>query len=204
MTTYVLRVWVPDRPGALGAVATRIGAVQADVIGIDIIERGAGRAIDDLVIDLPDGDSVETLLAEMNQIEGVDVEDIRELDGAPPDPARQALHVAGLIQRGASLKQQLCRLVEGAQGLIGADWAVVIDLETSALRSFVGEDMPSEKWICAFVAGATTGGVSREHEDIAVTALPDPKLKLVVGRGRLPIRARERCVLEALCALLAE
>src|SRR5205085_749733 len=26
--TYVVRVWIPDRPGALGAVASRIGAVH--------------------------------------------------------------------------------------------------------------------------------------------------------------------------------
>src|SRR5437763_179071 len=46
MTTYVVRVWVPDRPGALGAVASRIGAVRGDLVGVDILERGAGRAID--------------------------------------------------------------------------------------------------------------------------------------------------------------
>ena len=44
MATLVIRVWLPDRPGALGAVASRVGAVRGDVIGIDIIERGAGRA----------------------------------------------------------------------------------------------------------------------------------------------------------------
>ena len=31
MLTYVARIWVPDRPGALGAVASRIGAVRGDV-----------------------------------------------------------------------------------------------------------------------------------------------------------------------------
>ena len=41
MATYVVRVWVPDRPGALGAVASRIGAVRGDLVGVDILERGA-------------------------------------------------------------------------------------------------------------------------------------------------------------------
>ena len=45
METFVVRVWVPDRPGALGQVASRIGAVRGDVVGIDILERGAGRAV---------------------------------------------------------------------------------------------------------------------------------------------------------------
>jgi hypothetical protein len=36
MATFVVRVWVPDRPGALGSVASRIGAVRGDLVGIDI------------------------------------------------------------------------------------------------------------------------------------------------------------------------
>src|SRR5204862_46772 len=52
--TYVVRVWIPDRPGALGAVASRIGAVYGDVVGIDILERGADRAIDELTVELPE------------------------------------------------------------------------------------------------------------------------------------------------------
>ena len=48
-----MRVWLPDRPGALGAVASRIGAVRGDLVGVDILERGAGRAIDELVVELP-------------------------------------------------------------------------------------------------------------------------------------------------------
>ncbi|MBA3304000.1 MAG: amino acid-binding protein, partial [Acidimicrobiia bacterium] len=61
METFVVRLWLPDRPGALGQVASRIGAVRGDVVGIDILERGAGRAIDELVVQLPDGDLVDLL-----------------------------------------------------------------------------------------------------------------------------------------------
>ena len=53
MESYVLRVWLPDRPGALGAVASRIGAVKGDVVGIEIFETGAGQAVDVLVVQLP-------------------------------------------------------------------------------------------------------------------------------------------------------
>jgi hypothetical protein len=52
--TFVVRVWLPDRPGALGAVASRIGAVGGDLVGIDILERGGGRVIDELVVELFD------------------------------------------------------------------------------------------------------------------------------------------------------
>ena len=36
----LVRVWLPDRPGALGLVASRIGSVGADIVGVDVVERG--------------------------------------------------------------------------------------------------------------------------------------------------------------------
>ena len=53
MSVYVVRIWLPDRPGALGAAASRTGAVRGDLVGIDILERGAGRAIDELSSSCP-------------------------------------------------------------------------------------------------------------------------------------------------------
>src|SRR5687768_9094842 len=98
MGTYLLRVWVPDRPGALGAVASRIGAVRGDLIGIDILERGGGRAIDELVVHLPDdnGDLVPLLVQEVAQVDGVDVEDIRPA-GEAIDPRLDALETAAVL-----------------------------------------------------------------------------------------------------------
>ena len=43
MFNYLIRVHFPDRPGALGAVASRIGSVGGDVVSIDILERAKGR-----------------------------------------------------------------------------------------------------------------------------------------------------------------
>ncbi|MGQ0617038.1 MAG: ACT domain-containing protein, partial [Acidimicrobiia bacterium] len=70
VASYVVRVWLPDRPGALGAVASRVGAVRGDVVGIEILERGAGRAVDELVVELPAGMPVDLLLAEISQVDG--------------------------------------------------------------------------------------------------------------------------------------
>ena len=36
---YRLRIWLPDRPGALGLVASRIGAVGGDIEAVDILDR---------------------------------------------------------------------------------------------------------------------------------------------------------------------
>src|SRR4051812_19441288 len=97
MASYVIRVWLPDRPGALGAVASRIGAVGGDVVGIDILERGAGRAIDELVVAfgdevvMEDSDLIALMVNEMQQVDGVDVEEVRALAQALRDPRLDAL-----------------------------------------------------------------------------------------------------------------
>ena len=66
MESYVVRMWLPDRPGALGQVASRIGAVRGEIVGIEILERGAGRAIDELVVDLPDASLKDLLVQDCN------------------------------------------------------------------------------------------------------------------------------------------
>ena len=86
MEHYAVRVWLPDRPGALGQVASRIGAVRGDVVGIEILERGAGRAIDELIVALPEPGLVDLLVNEIAQVDGVDVEDVRSIS----DPTRVA------------------------------------------------------------------------------------------------------------------
>ena len=125
MATFVVRVWVPDRPGALGAVASRVGAVRGDLVGIDILERGAGRAIDELVVDLPDDDLVPLLIAEISQVDGVDVEDVRPAHGLP-DPRLAALEAAALIVEELTPDGLLAALVKHVNADFEGDWAAVI------------------------------------------------------------------------------
>ena len=94
MVTFVVRVWLPDRPGALGQVASRIGAVHGDVVGIDILERGGGSAIDELTVNLPDASLVDLLIAEIRQVDGVAVEDVRPVSADRPDGSLAALSTA--------------------------------------------------------------------------------------------------------------
>jgi len=199
---FVIRVWLPDRPGALGSVASRVGAVKADVIGIDIIERGAGRAIDELVIDLPDGDLVDLLLAEIAQVEGVDVENIRPLSGPPPDPAVLALEIAQRVRDAGTGGDSLQAVVDGAVQLLGAEWAALVDTSGSRIMAFSGDELPNEGWLIAFVQGAMTEGAPVDLQELALAPLSSAGLALVVGRGHSPLRGREQQVLEGLAALL--
>lgn len=203
MATFVLRVWLPDRPGALGAVASRIGAVRGDLVGIDILERGAGRAIDELVVVLPDADLVPLLVNEVGQVDGVDVEDVRpatELTDARLD----ALETAAILVEQTSAPALLDTLAGHAQHDFEAEWAALVLPEGGARVASRGV-APDAGWLSAFVAGsASSASVASGNggpDDVAWAALPASGLTLLVGRHGRPFRARERRQLAALARI---
>lgn len=57
----LLRVEMPDRAGSLGKVASAIGAVGADIVGVRIVGRQDGRVVDDFICQLPPGAMVDKL-----------------------------------------------------------------------------------------------------------------------------------------------
>ena len=59
---YLLRVVLPDRPGSLGSVASALGAAQADINAVEIVEKGDGFVIDDFMLSLPAGHRPDTLV----------------------------------------------------------------------------------------------------------------------------------------------
>lgn len=82
MVRYVVRVHLLDRPGALGQVASRIGAVGGDIVAIDIVERLAGRAVDEFVVELAGDELVSLLRHEIHEVDGVEVEHVTRVDAA--------------------------------------------------------------------------------------------------------------------------
>jgi hypothetical protein len=76
---YVIRVRLLDRPGALGAVASRIGAVGGDIVAVDILDRTAGAAIDEFVVELADERLIELLQHEIHEVDGATIEDFRPI-----------------------------------------------------------------------------------------------------------------------------
>jgi hypothetical protein len=201
MPMFVLRLWLPDRPGALGAVASRVGSVWGDVIGIEIIDLGAGRAVDELTVDLPDANLLDLLVAEVRNVDGVDVEDVRPLGAPHEDPAVTALGVAAGVALAPSGAATAEAMVQGAVRLLHADWAVLVDLETEELVAGVGEGLPNAAWVCGFVRGAGTDVDAAGVEELAVATVPGHGWVLVVSRNHLPLRGRERALLTGLGAL---
>ena len=75
-TRVVLSVVLPDRPGALGAVASRLGAIGADITDVSISRHDDGSALDVFHLSLPDSDHdlVQLIHQELAEVDGVRVE----------------------------------------------------------------------------------------------------------------------------------
>ncbi|HRW39521.1 MAG: ACT domain-containing protein [Acidimicrobiales bacterium] len=210
METYVLRVWLPDRPGALGAVASRIGAVKGDVTGIEILETGAGQAVDELVVRLPDATLVDLLVSEVRQVDGVQVEEVRAVGPAGHDPRSATLETAAQLV-GATSRAELLEVARDVAPVsLQASWVAVVDLETSDVLA-AGERSPTASWIGAFVHGARSAEQLGSPEvrpdsagsDVIWAKLPEVDLAVVAGRERIAWREREKRELDALAHIVA-
>jgi hypothetical protein len=190
MVTVVVRVWMPDRPGALGQVASRIGAVRGDVLAIEILEHGAGRAIDELMVSLPDEQLISLLTAEVDAVDGVSVESIRVVDEDRTDPSLAALALCAAVAE--SLPDERVQvLAAGVARIIEADWVAV--MHSGELIEHVGES-PELGWLSAFLAGSEhlDGVDDSAPSDLVWVHLQASGLTLAAGRAGHPIHERER------------
>jgi hypothetical protein len=72
----ILRIRLPDRPGALGAVASRIGAVGADITDVVVARSDDGEAVDVFHVNIPDTgvDVIALLTHELLEVDGASLE----------------------------------------------------------------------------------------------------------------------------------
>ena len=132
--SYLLRVVLPDRPGMLGAVATALGRAGADIISLDVVERGPDGAVDDLLVTLPPGGLADTLITTAQSVPGVVVESLRPYYGGSD------------LHRDLELVEQLAAhpvaglklLVDGLPGVFRAAWAVLVAPGPTVLEASPG------------------------------------------------------------------
>ncbi|MFM8846487.1 MAG: hypothetical protein ACKOHN_00340 [Actinomycetota bacterium] len=191
MPTVVLRLWLPDLPGTLGRVAAAIGRASGDVVGIEILERGAGMAIDELTVALPDGASSDVLIDEVSGVDGVAVEDVHEVAPDRPDQSVLALDVAARIMEATDAERAVTACAS-IREMLESDWCVIIVDEPVAASG----EVPDVAWLTAFVAGARHLDHDDEHEhtpsDIAWAPLGTSGATIVSGRVKGAFRLRER------------
>lgn len=202
MPSLVVRVWLPDRPGALGLVASRIGAIGGDIVGIDVLERSEHVAVDEFAVLLPDRELISLLVREIEEVDGASVEEWREV-GTFPDPRLDALESVEHLSGAGSRVELIQRLVDSVREEFSADWAVM--LEGNVALASAGDEIPDALVLEALAAGtaaspAVAAGDSGP-DDLAVAPFPNGDIVLLVGRDGHPFRRRERRQLIALARI---
>ena len=198
-THVLVRVWLPDRPGALGLVAARIGSVGGDIVGVDVLEQSEGVAVDEFAVVLPGLEVLELLAREIEQVDGTSVEEFRVV-GAFPDARIDALESAATLCEAATPEQLRQVLVEQLRREFLAEWVVLLvdgDVVVGA-----GDTPPATEFLAALAAGTAASPKVADGttgpDDLLVAALPGHDATVLVGRSGHPFRRRERVQLLAL------
>ncbi len=200
MHTVVLRVWLPDRPGALGQVASRIGSVRGDVLGIEILESGGGRSSTSWSSGCADANLVDLLITEVSAVDGVSVEHVRPIEGDRVDPDLMAL-ASGAELAEADPADRLAVLCAAVARVADAEWATVI--RDGVVVHSHGQP-PELKWLLAFLDGSQhLRDANGAPSDLVWAHLPRSGVSVAAGRSDRTVRERERTRV-ALLARLAD
>jgi hypothetical protein len=191
--SYLLRVELEDRPGSLGSLAVALGSAGADILSLDVVERGPGFAIDDLVVDLPPGAMPDSLISAAESLRGVRVDSIRPYTGLLEAHRELELidHVAAAGERMAKLQV----LVDEAPRVLRVGWCTVVELAESGPRRVVGSAgapesqaastpwLPISRAVALDVSADWTPQLWRDMATtLAAAPLGQPTTAMVLGR----------------------
>lgn len=189
----MIRVHLPDRPGALGAVASRIGAVGGDVVSIDILQREQGSVIDDFGVELAGEDLVGLIQSEILEVDGVTVEALRLIDGPVPDRHAEILDIATSLFHQTSPTGVLEYLTNRARESVNASFAAALD-PLAPWPTAVAGDVPPDDELRDLALALQAAEDAGERPEVGADSarLQLAGALLVVGRPDMPFRTRER------------
>jgi hypothetical protein len=176
----VLRVGMPDRPGALGAVASRIGAVRGDVVGIEILTRADGRAMDEIAVEI-DRDLLPLLLSEIAEVDGVVVEEVRMLPGPMRDRRLDAYRTAGILLEARTPDELLSALANRVNNELDSGWVAVLDTESELLLATEGRP-PGADWLADSLRRQTGKTGKKGQPDLSSGSISEELIWVVLAR----------------------
>lgn len=121
---FLIRVSLPDRPGALGAVASALGTAGADIQSVEIVGREHGQVIDDFMVHLPPGTMPDYAVSACTTLDGVSVLWCSRY----PAGAGLSSDVEVLERMLADPEQATEILTEAAPSAFHCHWAVLLDV----------------------------------------------------------------------------
>jgi hypothetical protein len=194
----VVRVWLPDRPGALGLVASRIGAIGADIVGVDVLERSEHVAVDEFAVTLGSEDLVKLLVREIEEVDGASVEQWERVERFPIRSTRWK--PSNTVCAAADAVDLADRLTARVRSEFNADWAAVLRESELVATDGVGVPDPSVLHALASGTSASPAVAAGESGPTILRSHPSNRPGRTCSSGRVghPFRRRERRQLLAL------
>jgi hypothetical protein len=201
--SYLLRVLLPDLPGALGAVATALGRAGIDIMSLSVVERTPTGAVDDLLVLLPPGGLADSVLTAAQSVQGVRVESLRPFLADGVGVSDDLDLVDALTDRPRDAAALLAELVPG---VFHADWAMLLEhagpgdvriressvgapalgLDDYATHRLAIEQVPWLPLPVARVIDPAEGGLpahwAERGMELAAAPVGSPDLAILVGR----------------------
>ena len=203
--SYLLRLVVPDRPGILGAVATALGEAGVDIVSVDVLERGGGVAVDDIVVDLPADRLPDSLITAAQAVPGVQVEALRPFHG-PLDTHRELELLEALARAATPGPPTLAVKLLAAElpRVFHSGWAVVLSGDgegpctvlaaSDAAPSFDGMTLPWLPLTSAQLLPSEGDWLPERWREMAIemmaTPFGSPRTAVVLGRSGGPAYRR--------------
>lgn len=190
---YALRLSLPDRRGALSAVASAIGRAGGNISSLDVLGSLDGVAVDDMAVEA--ACSADDLRLAIETVPSVVVEAIREVDSFR-DPAAPLRLASDMVDAGSGAVRIL---VEGLPSALWVTWALVV------VNSHLGPEVLSHAGRAPSVDGLQTPWLPlqmcrrlsrapwmpaawRDRSDLQVVAAPlaQPNAAVLLGRDQGP------------------
>ena len=171
-----LRVSVPDRPGSLAALTAALAAAGANVQSVAVIDREAGRAVDDLLLDWPYGRAWDAVTTAIDNCPGVRVHGLRHI--AEPSVTHDADLIGQVV---AEPRRAWETVVDGLPQLLLADWCALFDRRQPRQPDYAtpGSPSPLPETDHPLERPRT---LSVDGESLLLTPIPASQLRVLVGR----------------------
>lgn len=185
---YLIRVRLPDEPGALGRLATALGQAGADIEQVAVVDRVGGEAVDDLIVDLAPPARAEALVTAVVSVPRVVLETIQ------PHPGRTRVHdELALLDQAASSRTPVDVVVHGLRDLLLVHYALAIDAAADPALVAASAGAPEAAVLTAWLplraarelgADELFDDVSAAGPDAALVAAPiGDRAALVIARN---------------------
>jgi hypothetical protein len=170
-------------------------------VGIDVLERDDGVAIDEFGVVLSDAELLPLLVREVEEVDRCRVEHVTVVSHFP-DPRLDALISVAVVCEAADVAALQTALATYAGSAFQADWVAVMN-EKEVLAA--DGNPPADNYLVALAQGAASSPAVASGltgpADLAAAPLPMVGAVLLVGRTGNDFRERERAQLLALARI---